>query len=99
MRSSSKRCARNRSAATSAPVRWPRTCIGISRGGRCWRDRRDAAIAPANSCVGIALAVSLVLSLLAGLGATAWQARAKTLEAQKAEAVKAFLISIFQGAD
>ena len=49
--------------------------------------------------VGIAVAVSLVLSLIAGLAATAWQARAKTLEAQKAEAVKAFLISIFQGAD
>ena len=49
--------------------------------------------------VGIAVAVSLVLSLLGGLAATAWQARAKTLEAQKAEAVKAFLISIFQGAD
>ena len=49
--------------------------------------------------VGIAVAVSLVLSLVGGLAATAWQARAKTLEAQKAEAVKAFLISIFQGAD
>jgi serine/threonine-protein kinase len=49
--------------------------------------------------VGIAVAVSLVVSLLGGLAATAWQARAKTLEAQKAEAVKAFLISIFQGAD
>ena len=49
--------------------------------------------------VGIAVAVSLLLSLVAGLAATAWQARAKTLEAQKAEAVKAFLISIFQGAD
>ena len=49
--------------------------------------------------VGIAVAVSLVLSLLGGLAATAWQARAKTLEAQKAEAVTAFLISIFQGAD
>jgi serine/threonine-protein kinase len=49
--------------------------------------------------VGIAVAVSLVLSLLGGLAATVWQARAKTLEAQKAEAVKAFLISIFQGAD
>jgi serine/threonine-protein kinase len=49
--------------------------------------------------VGIAATVSLVLSLMGGLAATAWQARAKTLEAQKAEAVKAFLISIFQGAD
>jgi serine/threonine-protein kinase len=49
--------------------------------------------------VGIAVAVSLLLSLVAGLAATTWQARAKTLEAQKAEAVKAFLISIFQGAD
>lgn len=49
--------------------------------------------------VGIAVAVSLVLSLVGGLTATAWQARAKTLEAQKAEAVKAFLISIFRGAD
>ena len=49
--------------------------------------------------VGIAVTVSLMLSLLGGLAATAWQARAKTLEAQKAEAVKAFLISIFQGAD
>jgi serine/threonine-protein kinase len=49
--------------------------------------------------VGIAVAVSLVLSLLGGLAATAWQARAKTLEAQKAEAVKGFLVSIFQGAD
>jgi serine/threonine-protein kinase len=49
--------------------------------------------------VGIAVAVALVLSLMGGLAATTWQARAKTLEAQKAEAVKAFLISIFQGAD
>jgi serine/threonine-protein kinase len=49
--------------------------------------------------VGIAVAVTLVLSLVGGLAATAWQARAKTLEAQKAEAVKTFLISIFQGAD
>jgi eukaryotic-like serine/threonine-protein kinase len=49
--------------------------------------------------VGIAVVVSLVLSLVAGLAATAWQARAKTLEARKAEAVKAFLIGIFQGAD
>jgi serine/threonine-protein kinase len=49
--------------------------------------------------VGIAIAASLVLSLIGGLAATAWQARAKTLEAQKADAVKAFLISIFQGAD
>jgi serine/threonine-protein kinase len=49
--------------------------------------------------VGIAVAASLVISLVAGVAATAWQARAKTLEAQKAEAVKAFLISIFQGAD
>src|SRR5262245_30322385 len=49
--------------------------------------------------VGIAVAATLMLSLVGGLGATAWQARAKTLEAQKAEAVKAFLIGIFQGAD
>jgi len=49
--------------------------------------------------VGIAVVVSLVLSLMGGLAATAWQARAKTLEAQKAEAVKTFLVSIFQGAD
>jgi serine/threonine protein kinase len=49
--------------------------------------------------VGIAVAASLVLSLVAGLAATAWQAHAKTLEAQKAEEVKAFLIGIFQGAD
>jgi len=49
--------------------------------------------------VGIAVAVSLVFSLLGGLAATAWQARAKTLEAQKAEAVKTFLIGIFQEAD
>jgi serine/threonine protein kinase len=49
--------------------------------------------------VGIAVAVSLVLSLVGGLAATAWQARAKTIEAEKAESVKAFLISIFQGAD
>jgi serine/threonine-protein kinase len=49
--------------------------------------------------VGIAVAVSLLLSLIGGLAATAWQARAKTLEAQKAEAVKTFLVSIFQGAD
>ncbi len=49
--------------------------------------------------LGIAVAASLMLSLVGGLAATAWQARAKTLEAQKAEAVKTFLISIFQGAD
>jgi serine/threonine-protein kinase len=49
--------------------------------------------------VGLAVAVALVLSLMGGLAATVWQARAKTLEAQKAEAVKTFLISIFEGAD
>lgn len=49
--------------------------------------------------VGIAVAISLVVSLIGGLAATTWQARAKTLEAQKAEAVKTFLIGIFQGAD
>jgi serine/threonine-protein kinase len=49
--------------------------------------------------VGIAIASSLLLSLIGGLAATGWQARAKTLEAQKAEAVKGFLISIFQSAD
>jgi serine/threonine-protein kinase len=49
--------------------------------------------------VGIAVTVSLILSLLGGLAATAWQARAKTLEARKTDAVKTFLISIFQGAD
>jgi eukaryotic-like serine/threonine-protein kinase len=49
--------------------------------------------------VGIAVAATLMLSLVGGLAATAWQARAKTLEAQKAEAVKTFLIGIFQGAD
>jgi Tfp pilus assembly protein PilF len=49
--------------------------------------------------VGIAAVVSLVLSLMGGLAATAWQARAKTLEAQKAEAVKGFLVGIFQEAD
>jgi serine/threonine-protein kinase len=49
--------------------------------------------------VGIAVAASLVISLVAGMAATTWQARARTREAQKAEAVKAFLISIFQGAD
>jgi serine/threonine-protein kinase len=49
--------------------------------------------------VGIAVAASLVVSLVGGLAATVWQARAKALEAQKTEAVKAFLVSIFQGAD
>jgi tetratricopeptide (TPR) repeat protein len=49
--------------------------------------------------VGLAVAVTLVLSLVGGLAGTAWQARLKTLEARKAEAVKAFLISIVQGAD
>jgi serine/threonine-protein kinase len=49
--------------------------------------------------VGLAVAVSLAVSLVGGLAATVWQARAKTLEAQKAEAVKSFLIGIFQGAD
>ena len=49
--------------------------------------------------VGIAVAVSLLLSLVGGLAATAWQARAKAIEARKAEEVKTFLISIFQGAD
>jgi serine/threonine-protein kinase len=49
--------------------------------------------------VGIAVTVSLVLSLLGGLAATAWQARAKALEARKGEVVKEFLVGIFQGAD
>ncbi len=103
MRSCSKPCGGNRSAATSAQVRWPTIWIGFSRAGRWRRGRRDADIAPANSSGGIASAsrwpCRWCCRCVGGLAATAWQARAKTLEAQKAEAVKAFLISIFQGAD
>ena len=44
-------------------------------------------------------AALLALSLVGGLGAAAWQARQKTIEARKAEAVKDFLISIFRQAD
>jgi serine/threonine-protein kinase len=49
--------------------------------------------------VGLAAAGLLALSLLGGFAATAWQARAAALEARKSEAVKEFLISVFQLAD
>src|SRR5690606_19552542 len=49
--------------------------------------------------VALAAAALLVLSLVGGLGATAWQAHQKTLAAQEAEAVKTFLVSLFQLAD
>jgi serine/threonine-protein kinase len=49
--------------------------------------------------VGIAVAALFALSLVGGLAATAWQARATAREARKAEAVKEFLISVFQLAD
>ena len=49
--------------------------------------------------IAIGAAALVVLSLISGLGATAWQARQKTLAAQEAEAVKNFLVSLFQQAD
>ena len=49
--------------------------------------------------VPLAAAALLALSLVGGLAAVAWQARQKTIEANKAEAVKEFLISIFRQAD
>ena len=49
--------------------------------------------------LGVAATAALALSLLAGLGATLYQTRAKTLEAAKAQEVKEFLVSLFRVSD
>jgi serine/threonine-protein kinase len=49
--------------------------------------------------LGVAMTAALLLLLVGGLAATAWQARRTAVEAQKAEAVKTFLVSIFRQAD
>jgi serine/threonine-protein kinase len=47
----------------------------------------------------VTMSAVLVVLLVGGLAATAWQARRIAIEAQKVEAVKTFLVSIFQQAD
>jgi serine/threonine-protein kinase len=49
--------------------------------------------------MGVAAASMLVLALAGGVAATLWQARATAREAARAEAVKSFLMSLFQTAD
>jgi serine/threonine-protein kinase len=49
--------------------------------------------------VGAAAAAVLLLTLIGGLAATVWQARAKALEAAKAREVQAFLVDLFQVSD
>ena len=49
--------------------------------------------------VGVAALTMLVLALSAGVIATVWQAKKTAREAARAEAVKEFLISLFQTAD
>jgi eukaryotic-like serine/threonine-protein kinase len=48
---------------------------------------------------GVAAAAVLLLSLSGGLAGTAWQAREATREAERAEAVRAFVVSLFQASD
>ncbi len=45
---------------------------------------------------GVAMSALLAASLLAGSAATLWQARAATLEAQKASRIRDFLVGIFE---
>ena len=47
----------------------------------------------------VALAGALALSLVAGVAAVVWQSRAALEQARRAEAVKGFLVSVFEGAD
>jgi len=49
--------------------------------------------------LGVAAATLLVLSLVGGLLGTAWQARLATAEAERAEAVREFVTSLFQLSD
>ncbi len=49
--------------------------------------------------VGVGASAVVLLSLVAGLVGTAWQAAAKSAEAEKAEAVKDFLTEVFKVAD
>ncbi|HMB89865.1 MAG TPA: tetratricopeptide repeat protein [Rhodothermales bacterium] len=49
--------------------------------------------------VGVLASALIVLAVLGGLGASLWQARAKTLEAARAEAVKAFVLDLFDQAN
>jgi eukaryotic-like serine/threonine-protein kinase len=49
--------------------------------------------------IGIAASAGLALAVLAGVGATLWQARAKAREAAKAEEVKNFVVGLFALAD
>jgi len=48
---------------------------------------------------GVAAAAALVVALAAGMGATLWQARVAAREAARTQAVKSFLMSLFQTAD
>jgi eukaryotic-like serine/threonine-protein kinase len=48
---------------------------------------------------GVAAAAGLVLALTAGVGATVWQSRATAREAARAQAVKEFLVQLFETAD
>jgi eukaryotic-like serine/threonine-protein kinase len=49
--------------------------------------------------VGVAAAALVVLSLIGGFLGTAWQARLATAEAERAEAVRAFVTSLFEVSD
>jgi serine/threonine-protein kinase len=47
----------------------------------------------------LSASVALAIAIIAGVAATIWQARAKALEAAKAEQVKNFVVGLFQVAD
>lgn len=49
--------------------------------------------------IAVSAAVALLVALLGGLGATAWQARIARDEARKAEEVKDYLVGVFVDAD
>lgn len=49
--------------------------------------------------VGVAAGLTLLIALAGGIAATLWQARATSREAARAEAVKDFLLGLFQTAD
>ena len=49
--------------------------------------------------VGVGAAALVLLTLLAGLAGTVWQARIAAQEARKAEEVKTFLVSLFEKSD
>src|SRR5690606_22854830 len=60
-----------------------------------YRVRRFAA----RHRVGVAATALALLSLVGGLGAALWQARARAAEAERAEAVQALVLDLFTQAD